>query len=113
MKIYTLKNCDTCRKAIKWLNGKGIAYENHDVRADGLTADDVGLLMEAVGWEVLLNRRSTTWRGLSDSQKSDIDDVKAEALIVEHPTLMKRPVFVRADSIDVGFTAGIQKELST
>lgn len=112
MKIYTLKNCDTCRKAIKWLDGQGIVYENHDVRADGLTAADVGPLMEAVGWEVLLNRRSTTWRGLSDSQKSDIDDAKAEALIVENPTLMKRPVFVRAESVSVGFTADIQKELS-
>jgi len=111
LKIFSLKNCDTCKKAIKWLDGQAIAYENHDVRADGLTVDIIAPLMQAVGWEILINRRSTTWRGLDETQKTELNDNKAITLIVENPTLMKRPVFVRSDRVLVGFTADIQKQL--
>ena len=103
MKVFTLKNCDTCKKALKWLGEVGITYENHDVRADGLTAADVQPLIKSLGWEVLLNRRSTTWRGLSDADKADIGDDKAVQLIVDNPTLMKRPVFVTEQEVMAGF----------
>lgn len=112
MKIFTLKNCDTCKKALKWLDGQAFSYENHDVRTDGLTADIIAPLMQSVGWEVLINRRSTTWRGLDETRKADLNDNKAIALILENPTLMKRPVFVRSNTVLVGFNAEIQKQLS-
>ncbi len=105
MKVYTLKNCDTCKKALKWLDQKNVTYDNHDVRADGVDLALIGPIVEALGWEVALNRRSTTWRGLSDEQKENIDNGKAIALILEHPTLMKRPIFVEGDVFSAGFDA--------
>lgn len=101
--VYTLKNCDTCKKAIKWLEAEGIAFNNHDVRADGLTTETITQIVETLGWEKALNRRSTTWRNLDDGQKADVDDAKAIELIGEHETLLKRPVFVRGDEMVAGF----------
>ncbi len=112
MKVYSLKNCDTCKKALKWLTDAEISFENHDVRADGVDASWVGSVVDALGWEVALNRRSTTWRGLSDADKQGIDNAKAVALILEHPTLMKRPVFVSGDTVICGFDAKAQAALT-
>ncbi len=111
MKIYTLKNCDTSKKALKWLEAEGIAYDNHDVRADGTNASWVAPIVESLGWETALNRRSTTWRNLDDAVKQGIDKSKAVSLIVEHPTLMKRPVFVTANEVICGFDAKAQTAL--
>ena len=108
MKIFTLKNCDTCKKALKWLDTKGASYENHDVRADGLTKEQVTPLVEALGWETAINRRSTTWRGLGDVDKDNIDNSKAVDLIVANPTLMKRPIYVSGDDTIAGFDAKAQ-----
>lgn len=101
--VYTLKNCDTCKKAIKWLEAEGIAFNNHDVRADGLTKETITQIVKTLSWEKALNRRSTTWRNLDDAQKADIDDAKAVALIAEHETLLKRPVFVAGNEMVAGF----------
>jgi len=111
MKTYTLKNCDTCKKALKWLTAEGVTFENHDVRADGVDVSWVGPVVDVLGWEVALNRRSTTWRGLSDEDKADIDNAKAVALILDNPTLMKRPVFVSGDTVICGFDAKAQAAL--
>ena len=112
MKIFSLKNCDTCKKAIKWLEANDIAFDNHDVRSDGLDKASVTPLVDALGWERALNRRSTTWRGLSDADKSDIDNAKAVSLIVDNPTLMKRPVFVRdGGDVQAGFDNTVQEWL--
>lgn len=111
MKVYALKNCDTCKKALKWLSEQGIAHETHDIRADGVDASSIAPIVEALGWETALNRRSTTWRTLSDADKTDIDDTKAVTLILDHPTLMKRPVFVTDHAILCGFDAKTQKAL--
>lgn len=112
MKVVGLKNCDTCRKAKKWLESEGIAYQFFDVRADGLDRDDVAHWLEVIGWETLLNRRGTTWRTLSEAEKSDVDAAKALDLIMDHPALMKRPVFVTGDQVIVGFKAEQQAALS-
>lgn len=101
--VYTLKNCDTCKKAVKWLEAEGIAFNNHDVRVDGLTEEIITQIVETLGWEKALNRRSTTWRNLDEAQKADVGDAKAIALIGEHETLLKRPVFVREDEMVAGF----------
>ena len=71
LKVYGLKTCDTCRKARKWLDAKGIAHEFMDVRADGLANADVARWVKAVGDETLVNRRGTTWRGPSPAGPSD------------------------------------------
>ena len=101
--VYTLKNCDTCKKATKWLEAEGIAFKNHDVRADGLSKETISKIVETLGGEKALNRRSTTWRNLDEVQKSDVDDAKAIALIGEHETLLKRPVFVAGKDMVAGF----------
>lgn len=101
--LYGLRNCDTCRKARAWLDSHGIAYRFHDVRADGLDADVLERLEAAAGWETLLNRRGTTWRGLDEAARSDVDRAKALRLMLEHPALIKRPVLEAKGKVLVGF----------
>lgn len=112
LKVFSLKNCDTCKKALAWLSGKNADFDVHDVRADGLTEDDVRPIVEALGWEAAVNRRSTTWRNLEDSDKTSLSNAKAVDLIVKNPTLMKRPVYVSGDTTLVGFNASVQDQLT-
>lgn len=109
--LYTLKTCDTCKKAIKWLDEHAIAYENRDVRTDGLARETIARIVATMGWDKAMNRRSTTWRNLSDAEKTGIDDQKAIDLIEANPTLMKRPVFMIADDIHAGFDEEVRKKL--
>ena len=101
--IYGIKNCDTCRKARKWLEAQGLKHRFHDIRADGLDGAMLDGWITELGWEVLLNRRGTTWRKLDDAAKNGIDEASATALMLEHPTLIKRPVFEAGDRRMVGF----------
>ena len=109
--VYGLKNCDSCRKARKWLDAEGIEHTFKDVRADGLSGETIGGWIAAVGWEILLNRRGTTWRGLADGDKHAVDANKAASLMSEHPALIKRPVFEVAGTVLVGFTGDVQAAL--
>lgn len=109
--LYTLKTCDTCKKALKWLDEQAIAYENRDVRADGLDRGTIRKIVTAIGGDKAMNRRSTTWRSLSDAEKTNIDDQKAIDLIEANPTLMKRPVFMIADDIHAGFDEDVREKL--
>ena len=102
--IYGLKNCDTCRKTWKWADEQGIAYTFKDLRADGFSEQTLDDWLAAVGWEALLNRRGTTWRGLSDSDKADVDQAKARSLMSDYPALIRRPVIQNGDRVTVGFT---------
>jgi len=111
--IYSLKNCDTCKKALKWLDAESVAYTNHDIRADGVDKSFIQPIVETLGWEIALNRRSTTWRGLEDSDKENIENSKAVKLILDNPTLMKRPVFVSGSNMVCGFDAKAQDQLKT
>jgi arsenate reductase len=101
--IYGIKTCDTCRKALKWLDDEGIPHQYHDFRANGLDEATLSRWMAAVGWETLLNRRGTTWRKLSDADKDGVDETKAAKLMLAQPTLIKRPVFNLGDSFVIGF----------
>ena len=92
MKLYGIKTCDTCRKAIKTLEAADHRVDFIDLRADGFTDADLDRWLTAVGWEQLLNRRSTTWRDLPDADKANPDLASARALMRAHPTLIKRPV---------------------
>jgi len=109
MILYGLKNCDTCKKALKALNGNA---SFHDVRADGISKAQITKWAKAAGWETLLNTRSTTWRGLSDKEKKDINQSKSIALMAEHPTLIKRPVIAKGNEITVGWSKEIQAHYS-
>ena len=102
--LYGLKNCDTCRKARKWLEAEGIEHEFHDFRSDGLDGETLAAWVAALGWETLLNRRGTTWRNLPETDREDLTSDHATALMLQHPTLIKRPVFAAGDTTLVGFT---------
>ena len=107
--VFGIRQCDTCRRALKWLAGRGIAHEFHDFRVDGLERDRVAAWLDSEFADVLVNRRSTTWRKLDDAQRAAAGDVLVE-LLLEHPTLIKRPVFEDVEIVAIGFGSA-QKEL--
>ena len=100
--VFGIKQCDTCRKALKWLNGQGIEHQFHDFRVDGLGADLLQNWLDSPYADKLVNRRSTTWRQLSEEQRQFEGDALVE-LMLEFPTLIKRPVFVTDSIVAVGF----------
>ncbi|MGM0536656.1 MAG: Spx/MgsR family RNA polymerase-binding regulatory protein [Pseudomonadota bacterium] len=104
--LYVIKNCDTCRRARKALDAKGIPYQCHDLREDGLSAPLLEHILHHVPVMEALNRRSTTWRALDDDDKADVDANKARDLILTHPTLLKRPLLDTGDDILVGYRDG-------
>ena len=106
MKIWHLKACDTCRKAVKAL--AAFEPELHDVRADGLDRATVEHLEASLGFEALVNKRSTTWRGLTAAQKDGLTRETAIELITANPTLMKRPVIAHDGAFTVGWTKDVQ-----
>jgi Spx/MgsR family transcriptional regulator len=105
--IYGLATCDTTRAARKWLDAKKVAYAFHDVREDGLTKPLVEGWVKALGWEKVLNKASTTWRELPDREKAGVDERKAIALMLAHPTLVKRPVLDRNGALMLGFKSDV------
>lgn len=110
--IYGIKNCDTCRKALKWLDAEKIEHRFHDFRADGLDGETLRGWIGAVGWETLLNRRGTTWRKLPDTEKQSIDGSTAAGLMLANPTLIKRPVVETGGKVIVGFKDAEQSAIS-
>ena len=98
--VYGLKNCDACRKARKALADR--EHRFHDLREDGLDAAMLDRWIGALGWEALLNRRSTTWRALDDAEKAGLDAGRAQGLMLAHPALVKRPVIDDGGTVRVG-----------
>jgi len=103
--LYGIKNCDTVKKARKWLDENRIAYQFHDFRTDGLSPDLLQHFADHLDWNTLLNRSSTSWRQLSDEQKSELNEEKTLRLMLDLPTLIKRPVLDTGDNLILGFTA--------
>ena len=101
--IHGIANCDTMKKARTWLEGQGVAHEFHDYKKAGISAEKLSAWADAVGWEVLLNKAGTTFRKLPDSDKAGIDRSRAIALMVEQPSLIKRPVLEHPGGVLVGF----------
>ena len=101
--MYGIKNCDTIKKARAWLAEQGLAYDFHDYKAEGADPARLAQWADAVGWEVLLNRAGTTFRKLADERKVDIDRDAALALMVEQPSVIKRPVLTYPGGVLVGF----------
>jgi len=102
--LYGLKSCDSCRKARAWLDKRSIEYAYHDVRKDGLTAARLRQWSKQLGWETLLNKRSLTWRNVPESDREGLNEARALAMLVEFPTLLKRPIMETEDGIEVGFS---------
>lgn len=101
--VYGIKNCDSVKKARRWLDEHGVEHRFHDFRGDGLDHAMVAHWCRRLGWETLLNTRSRTWKELPAAARTDLDAAAAVDLMVAHPTLVKRPVLVSGDMIHVGF----------
>ena len=111
MRVYGLKNCDTCRQAVKDLNAAGIEHVFVDVREDGVKLHQIENWLEAVGAEVLVNKRSTTWRALSSDEQAEAMGETGASLLATHPTLIKRPVIENRGAVHVGWTAAVKDAL--
>ena len=105
IELYGIPNCDTVKKARVWLDERGIGYVFHDSKKEGADPARLAAWSDAAGWEALLNRRGTTFRALSDADKSDIDRAKAIRLMEANPSLIKRPVVEHPGGVLVGFDA--------
>ena len=103
--FYGLRNCDSCRRARRWLDDHGIAYRYHDVGEDGLQVEIVQAWLGTYDWQTVVNRRSTTWRGLPADVRDAMDTASAAGAIAEHPTLAKRPILVAGEFVEIGFSA--------
>ena len=102
--FYGIPNCDTVKKARLWLEGQGIEYTFHDYKKEGADADKLAAWIADMGVDVVLNKRGTTYRKLSDAEKADAaDSHKAVTLLVQNPSMIKRPVVEHENGILVGF----------
>jgi len=103
--VYGIKNCDTVKKALKWLADHNIEHKLHDYRVDGL---DTAFLQQAeaqFGWENLVNKRSTTWRNLDENVKKTLSKATALSVLADNTTLIKRPIILQDGKTLIGFDA--------
>ena len=105
--IYGIKNCDTMKKARSWLDDHGVAYDFHDYKTAGIGKDKLKQWSDEVGWETLLNRAGTTFKKLPDADKEGLGERKALALMVDQPSMIKRPVLDLGGKRVVGFKPDI------
>ncbi|MDV6314956.1 arsenate reductase [Idiomarina sp. HP20-50] len=110
LRVYGIKNCDTVKKSLKWLDKHELAYEFIDVRQSPLQQETVSHWLKQLPAESLLNKRSTSWRNLSDEQKSLDDSDAIAALVAEQPTLFKRPLVESDDNIHCGFNDKVWRD---
>ncbi len=109
--IYGIKNCDTMKKARAWLDKHDVAYAFHDYKTAGIARERLEKWCKEVGWEALLNRAGTTFRKLSDRDKDNLDAKKAVALMLDQPSMIKRPVLdLGGGKLLVGFRPEIYAE---
>ncbi|MGR5318623.1 ArsC family reductase [Vibrio sp. DNB22_19_1] len=101
----TPANCDTIKKAKKWLEAQDLAFDFHDYRKQGVDAAMVTAFCNTLGWEQVLNKRGTTYRQLTQEQKNTLNQENAIALLVENPAMIKRPILKVADQLHIGFKA--------
>ncbi len=103
IRFYGIPNCDTVKKARKWLEAQGLDYEFHDYKKEGADPARLKDWVEQRGWEVLLNTRGTTFRKLDDAEKENLDADKAVVIMQSHPSTIKRPVVEHDGPLLVGF----------
>ena len=103
IKIYGIKNCDTMKKAIAWLDAHDITYEFVDYKKTGVTETHLPDWNCRAGWKTLLNTRGLMWKKLSDAERAEVDETKALALMATYPVLIKRPVLDTGKQLLIGF----------
>ena len=103
--IYGIRNCDTMKKAFTWLDQRGIDYTFHDYKKTGVDADILKLAISHHGWENVINRKGTTWRGLPEHVRDAMNASCALAAAMKNPSLVRRPLLVKDSTIHLGFDA--------
>lgn len=101
--LYGIPNCDTVKKARAWLDAKGLAYAFHDYKREGADPRRLADWAREAGWALLLNTRGTTFRQLPERDRAGLSQERALALMVAHPSLIKRPVVEHPGGLLVGF----------
>jgi arsenate reductase (glutaredoxin) len=101
--LYGIPNCDTVKKARSWLDGKAMSYAFHDYKKAGADGAKLAKWCDAAGWETVLNRAGTTFKKLPDADKLSLDQAKAIALMLDQPSMIKRPVVEHPGGLLVGF----------
>jgi arsenate reductase (glutaredoxin) len=108
--IYGIKNCDTMKKARAWLDQHDVVYVFHDYKSEGIDRDRLERWAGAVGWETLLNRAGTTFRKLPEKDKASVTEKRAIALMLDQPSMIKRPVLEVKGRVIVGFKPEIYEQ---
>lgn len=103
--MYGIKNCDTIKKARKWLEENQVEYEFFDYKKEGVSAELADTFIKELGWEALINKRGTTWRALPEDTKNNINDKVAKELMMENPSIIKRPLLDTGSKKVLGFKA--------
>lgn len=113
LKVYGLKKCTTCQKAVAWLDENGLKHSFSDVKESPLDSTQVTKWSTALGgWEKMINRAGYTWRGLSATDTENLTEKKAVALALRNPSLIRRPLIEHADgSVTVGFSEKVRSQL--
>ena len=103
--LYGIKNCDTIKKSRVWLSTNNIDYTFHDYRQDGLDEQWLEATEQILGWEIMLNKRGTTFRQLTEEKKQGLDKTAALKLMLEYPAMIKRPILICNNKYFIGFKA--------
>lgn len=111
IKIYGIPNCDTMKKARKWLDEHNLEYKFHDYKKQGVPEKNLKQWVKQAGWETVLNKRGTTWRKLDDAIKNNIDETSAIQVMIDNPSAIKRPVLEQGKTLLIGFKEDEYKTL--
>lgn len=112
IKIYGIPNCDTMKKARRWLQANAIEYDFHDYKKLGVPEKNLKNWVKQTGWETILNKRGTTWRKLDDDLKDNIDEAAAIQVMLNNPSIIKRPILESGKLLLIGFDEDQYKRLT-
>ena len=111
--LFGISNCDTMKKARRWLDNNNIEYTFHNYRKDGLDRDWLTARVQELGWEQVVNRRGTTWRKLPEETRNSMDAASAIEILLEQPGMIKRPLLDTGGHYLLGFSEDVwEKELN-
>lgn len=112
MKLYGIPNCNTVKTARQWFSDKGITVVFHDYKKQGVPEEQLDHWINSLGWETVLNRRGTTWRQLDEATRQQVSDAaSARALMLQYPSLIKRPIVEAAERVIAGFDESVYESL--
>jgi len=109
--LYGIANCDTIKKARKWLTEQGIEYQFHDYKKHGVPENELKKWIKDLSWEALLNKRGTTWRKLDEATKESVDEQSAIKIMLDNPSIIKRPVLDFNGQLILGFKTDIYTQI--